>query len=250
LSYNPVNNSDARVQNVIKTNICILGGAGSGKSTLINSIASALNGRRTDWAHAQRGDHVTYRLEKYPLPANSGNDSAAILWDVWGWDSVNYQQGEIQYLLDGMLPNCWTSDRPPMINSSGINTTPSINDSPQVVIIVIPADQAHTKTYIDRLREFSKAAALRDIKIMLVLSKCDLYDPLITNAYDQLPNSQLLATLVSKLFNEQLGIEIIPYIGYTFGDVNNVMDYYSLRIINRALDLCEDYYRTRRLRHY
>jgi len=63
--------------NVTVTNICILGGAGAGKSALINSILSSEKGRRVQIALSQIGAHVTTSVDFYPL-----QNKNIRLWDA------------------------------------------------------------------------------------------------------------------------------------------------------------------------
>jgi len=141
-----------------------------------------------------------------------------------------------------MLPHGWRSNQTLTFSSPGINKNPSINDKPHAVILVIPAERALHENYLTRLAEFIDVANTRDIRVLLVLSKCDLYDPEVGRNAANITKSTLIANIIAKIIREKTGLEVLPYIAYTFGEVNPTMNYFSINVLDRALNLCEDYF--------
>jgi len=103
----------AKKLGVPRFNILIFGQIGSGKSTVVNSICTALEGSPRKVAHTGNiNEHVTCELRAYCLDLILGLDCPICLLDTWGYEVAadpakppNYKHGdgEFEALLDGRM---------------------------------------------------------------------------------------------------------------------------------------------------
>lgn len=135
-------------------NLLLLGAAGAGKSSFVNTFASALEGRIMETALAGRGtQQLTRELTCYSVHPHIA------LWDTMGWDSskATYRVGEFGYLLDGQVPegtNLMARITPSM---PGFRHTPTLADRMHACAIVLQAADAtceSTLEYIRNVRDF------------------------------------------------------------------------------------------------
>jgi predicted GTPase len=80
-------------------NILLLGPAGAGKSSLVSTLDSLLEGvmtRRAEYGGATTT--LTLALRKYTFPAPSGQMLPLVLWDTRGWCPASYCSGAITQL--------------------------------------------------------------------------------------------------------------------------------------------------------
>lgn len=87
-------------------NVGIVGRAGAGKSTLINSIRSILtDGDLLQSAVAADGQgRITDKMTYYPVRYRDGEPSGIRIVDTPGFDRRNYKDGQLQLAVDGYVP--------------------------------------------------------------------------------------------------------------------------------------------------
>jgi ABC-type uncharacterized transport system YnjBCD ATPase subunit len=77
-------------------NILLLGPAGAGKSSLVSTLDSLLQGVMTRRAEYGGGTTtLTLALRKYTFPAASRQMLPLVLWDTRGWCPDSYRSGQI-----------------------------------------------------------------------------------------------------------------------------------------------------------
>lgn len=183
IAYNP----DINIKDVKYGNIIIVGGAGAGKSALLNSYGSIFLGRKTDIIRsvAQQGT-VTTKLSCIPFDKFFRSGKFAF-WDTMGWGRSVYvgtHASIISQTLDGMLPHGTELTKEIPNNSPIINKNPTLNERMHCMVLVVPAEiaKADNADYFVPFKTFIDAAAVRSIATVVVMTKCDLVDTqLITN---------------------------------------------------------------------
>ena len=102
-SYDPARNN--LPVNQIKLLLC--GGVGAGKSSIVSTVDSLCQKRISSLApHGQGTGSMTRKLRKYGFVDPATKQPVHWkLWDSMGWGTNDYRQGELNYILDGHLPN-------------------------------------------------------------------------------------------------------------------------------------------------
>ncbi|KAL0054521.1 hypothetical protein WJX82_010154 [Trebouxia sp. C0006] len=88
-------------------NILLCGGVGAGKSSFVSTIDSLCEGRTSRLApHGTGTGSLTCKLRKYTFTDPETDQLVHWkLWDSMGWGMNDYKQGELNYILDGKLPD-------------------------------------------------------------------------------------------------------------------------------------------------
>lgn len=87
-------------------NILIFGQFGHGKSSFINTLKSAVTGKRVVEALVGASeDHVTVDFKRYELTPFIAS------WDPWGWSNSNYRKGELMQMMRGLVKHGQNKDR-------------------------------------------------------------------------------------------------------------------------------------------
>lgn len=94
-------------------NILLCGGVGAGKSSFVSTIDSLCEGRTSRLApHGTGTGSLTCKLRKYTFTDPETDQLVHWkLWDSMGWGMNDYKQGELNYILDGKLPDGCDLDR-------------------------------------------------------------------------------------------------------------------------------------------
>ncbi|KAL0033092.1 hypothetical protein WJX79_002778 [Trebouxia sp. C0005] len=160
-------------------NILLCGGVGAGKSSFVSTIDSLCEGRISRLApHGTGTGSLTRSLRKYTFTDPETDQLVHWkLWDSMGWGVNDYKQGELNYILDGNLPDGCDLDRPISAQTPGFKAQPSLGDRVHCVILVVPCDSATDECYMKRLGEMRQFARARDLMPLVLLTKIDSYDP-------------------------------------------------------------------------
>ncbi|KAL0025651.1 hypothetical protein WJX77_001097 [Trebouxia sp. C0004] len=160
-------------------NILLCGGVGAGKSSFVSTIDSLCEGRTSRLApHGTGTGSLTRNLRKYTF-TDPATDQLVHwkLWDSMGWGANDYKQGELNYILDGNLPDGCDLDRAISAQTPGFRAQPTLGDRVHSVCMVVPCDSATDESYMKRLCEMRQFARARDLIPLVLLTKIDSYDP-------------------------------------------------------------------------
>jgi hypothetical protein len=153
-----------RASAVPKVNVLLVGGPGAGKSSLVNSIYSALEGEMVRLAARGTGaGTITTRFTKYDFEDLA---PAVAIWDSAGWTEDTYKHGALNYVLRGHLPDGFELDQRHIDDRSpGFRPSPVAGDYMHVVLIAVPYEELSNESYLARARSGvprpSRAAAAR-----------------------------------------------------------------------------------------
>ena len=153
-----------RASAVPKVNVLLVGGPGAGKSSLVNSIYSALEGEMVRLAARGTGaGTITTRFTKYDFEDLA---PAVAIWDSAGWTEDTYKHGALNYVLGGHLPDGFELDQRHIDDRSpGFRPSPVAGDYMHVVLIAVPYEELSNESYLARARSGvprpSRAAAAR-----------------------------------------------------------------------------------------
>ena len=70
-----------------------------------------------------------------------------------GWGVQDYKKGELEYILDGTLPDRCKLDQQITLKTPNYNHTPGLGDKVHCVCFVVPCSSATDESYISRLCE-------------------------------------------------------------------------------------------------
>ncbi len=148
-------------------NILLCGGVGAGKSSFVSTIDSLCEGRTSRLApHGTGTGSLTCKLRKYTFTDPETDQLVHWkLWDSMGWGMNDYKQGELNYILDGNLPDGCDLDRAISAQTPGFKAQPSLGDRVHCVMMVVPCDSATDASYMKRLcemRQFARARGMHD----------------------------------------------------------------------------------------
>jgi len=153
-------------------NFLIVGGMGTGKSSLINTLLTALDSRiRTDQkVRDNPEEHITRHFSKALLTSN------LIVADSWGWSKDNYNRREFEYMLQGRLKTSAPLTAGVEIDKHlkiFTSETEGLQERIHCVILVIPAKSYDNLDYIKRLKEFKKVIEENDVEFIVAVTQID-----------------------------------------------------------------------------
>jgi len=215
-------------------NILLFGQFGSGKSSFINTVVGAMNPGLPVAAivGGNVGGHITTQYGSYEMTP------CITLWDTWGWSKDNYSNAELEFMLDGWLPDKWDASRVPTARTL---PRPLDDDVIHCIIFTVPASAVDdVQGYIVKLGEFLKKARTRELQALVILTKLDLLDPSINSEPMVVFSSPKVQAARTKL-SQSTGIPesfIIPVRSYHNQLVRSLLvERIALFAIDKALGL-------------
>ena len=145
---------------VKQVNILLCGGVGAGKSSIVSTVDSLCQRRISRRApHGQGTGSLTRKLHKYGFTDPATKEPVHWkLWDSMGWGASDYKKGEMDYILDGNLPNKCKLDDPINMKTAGFKLHPGTADAVHCMCLVVPCESATDDTYMQRLRDMRQFA--------------------------------------------------------------------------------------------
>ena len=128
---------------------------GAGKSSLVCTLDTLCKGRKSEKAaHGQGTGSLSRNLRKYTFKhPETGKPLKFQLWDTMGWGANDYKKGELEYVLDGNLPDRCKMDSAITFKTAGFKSETSLGDRVHHVCFVVPCDSATDEAYMQRFCE-------------------------------------------------------------------------------------------------
>ncbi|KAI9138880.1 hypothetical protein BKA69DRAFT_1127004 [Paraphysoderma sedebokerense] len=226
---------------VNQVNVLVFGGVGAGKSSFFNTIDTALQGRLTQRAMVGTGTgSLTTELSKYVCPGIP----RLVLWDTKGWDKNSYEQGELNYILDGNIPDFFDLSRPITYSVPGFNQKPTILDRIHVMLLLIFASSISAE-YFEKMSKFRDAARIRNIPILALLTKIDKVNENIYTDVKNVYQSTAIRAMMEDVAN-RLGVSancVLPVKNYYNELEPHIpVDCLALDVLIRVLFAAEDHF--------
>eukprot|EP00884_Botryococcus_braunii_P012107 jgi/Botrbrau1/20898/Bobra.0135s0029.1 len=180
-----------------KVNILLMGGVGGGKSSFISSLDSIFEGRisrRAPAGQAAAEGPLTRCLKKYHYTVK-GKTIGFTLWDTPGWTPSDYRDGVLNGILNGSIRDR-TDPRGPTKNHVPPH---ALKDEVHVLAFVVPCDAVSDDDYIAKLVEIKEYARIRDMPVMVFLTKIDEHEPGLLVDLAATFNSQRIYDIVQDL---------------------------------------------------
>ena len=83
-----------------------------------------------------------------------------------GWGVKDYKKGELEYILDGNLPDRCKLDQGISFKTPGFNQTPTAADKVHCVCFVVPCGSASDESYMARLCEMRDVVRTRGTNML------------------------------------------------------------------------------------
>ncbi len=178
-------------------NVLLLGPPGAGKSSLINTLLSCLEGRVVERAQVGTATAtLTLELEQFDLCLSGAGDAAAAvvrLFDTPGWDDDTPSESALVYALDGCLP-AGASLRSASRQMTGFRAMPTAADQMHCVVLVVPALDALSDAHLVRVRRLVARHPAAP-GVLLLLSQIDKFDAALANDLGAIAHSDSLTRL-------------------------------------------------------
>ncbi|XP_054482884.1 interferon-induced protein 44-like isoform X2 [Anoplopoma fimbria] len=175
-SYKPLN------RDVKNLRIMLHGPVGSGKSSFINSVESALQGRITRRALTDtisRG-YCTKKYTAYKIHKGRDRFYSFIFNDIMGFEKmtnrgVNVE--DVKLAMKGHVPDGYKFDPEVQFqdDDDDYNSCPTLDDRVHVLVCVVPADNVSLMSpeVVKKMREVREAASEMGIPQLAILTKVD-----------------------------------------------------------------------------
>ncbi|XP_075942289.1 interferon-induced protein 44-like [Anarhichas minor] len=237
--YQPYN------EEVKQLRVLLHGLTGAGKSSFLNSVDSALQGRVTRRALADK--QLTYKFNK----GGPGTFYPFVFTDLMGLEKGTNKGvcvEDIKQAMKGHIKDCYEINPCSKISedNQNYNKDPTLNDQVHVLVCIIAAN---TENILDdesviKMREVRLAARDLEIPQVAILTKIDEACPEVKADIKNVYKSRYLKKVVDDL-SAKLGFTltcIFPVKNYHSEiDTNDEVDTLILSALNMIINLGEDY---------
>ncbi len=159
-----------------RVNVLVVGPPGAGKSSLVNSLFSCVQGRVVEAAQVGTSTRsLTLSFDSYALTLPRA-ERAICLCDTLGWEHGSYATGEFGYMLDGNVSAGMQLRGSITPQTPRFRANPTRDDRMHVVVFVVPALDCDSADNLARIADVSRLAAARNVGCVLLLTFLDQLD--------------------------------------------------------------------------
>eukprot|EP01087_Luapelamoeba_hula_P021133 TRINITY_DN732_c1_g1_i1.p1 TRINITY_DN732_c1_g1~~TRINITY_DN732_c1_g1_i1.p1 ORF type:complete len:347 (+),score=41.09 TRINITY_DN732_c1_g1_i1:349-1389(+) len=228
-------------QSAPKYNLMLFGIAGASKSAFINSALTLLSPDYPVIHSASVGGgehHNSRKLARFELPG-----VRATLWDTWGLTPNTYHNGDLQWLLEGVLPLGWDMDWVYDQQRDQVERAAGTRDSraQHAVLFFIPHSSLDKRDETDLIR--STFDQVKHLNPMLLVTRTDEVDTTIRRSPDR-PSTAIiqLKHKASRVLNIPVN-RIFTTVNYTMERQKTfAIDRNTYEILDTALGIAEQNY--------
>ncbi|XP_053387404.1 interferon-induced protein 44-like [Mercenaria mercenaria] len=237
-----------------KANVIVLGPAGAGKSSFINSLLSCMKGRLSKKTTTSVSDGDSFTTKMLKLTAKDLNIR---LFDTMGINVKKFiSEEEIKSILEGKLKHGYsfrkkdTTESEP--NTDYTNVEPKENEKIQVAVIVvaadamkdIPSDENKMSAIREKVKEISEVLKEYDILPIYILTNVDAICAEVRRSPKMIFQSRAVHEMVKKV-HDTFGPDendIFPVVNYVKEvDTTTVRDIPLLFALRHIVRLAADH---------
>ncbi|KAI5090244.1 interferon-induced protein 44, partial [Silurus meridionalis] len=231
--------------------ILLVGDVGAGKSSFINSVNNAFQGRITSLslAGATGGTSFTKKYKTCPIEGKDGSPLPFVFNDVMGLETgdAGAHSQDIIKALRGFLQEGYDFENKSTecMNSPGYRSNPSLDDQIYCLVNIMAANTVTqmSSEVIRKMRSIREAAARLDIPQAIIMTKPDLACPLVHGDLRKIYTSKKIKEKMEVCRN-LVGVpmnHIFPVKNYHEEmDTNNDMDALILKALDQIVNIAYD----------
>jgi GTPase SAR1 family protein len=234
--------------NLDHLNFAILGPAGTGKSTFINSLwyifQQKYDGIIDQYCIASEdANNVTGTLSSMLLPLDANPDRFLSFVDCWGFNKATpdtmYTDEFLLRFLAGNLPLnnkfSFTGLGEKLKDTNNLKLDSVFSDQVQAVMLLFSAMSFDKSDQITEFMRVLKKVQGTGRKCTLLLSKLDLIDERVQKNPAFIYESDLVQEHISALKQRGLTVDFLPSFPYRFGKEtqNLAVDYMNLKVVRQ-----------------
>ncbi|XP_053332631.1 interferon-induced protein 44-like [Clarias gariepinus] len=231
--------------------ILLVGGVGAGKSSFINSVNNAFQGRITSGAlvDGTGGPSFTKKYKNHYIEGKNGSRLPFIFNNLMGLE--NEESGVTEVDIFNAMKGCleegykFNPGSPVSSNDIGYKNNPSLEDKTSCLVNIIAADKISliSDGVIRKLKAIRQEATNLDIPQVIVMTRPDLACPLVNENIQKIYSSQKIKAKMQECSN-RLGIpmnHIFPVKNYHEEiDTNDDIDVLILKAVDQIVNIAAD----------
>ncbi|XP_066517767.1 interferon-induced protein 44-like [Hoplias malabaricus] len=234
-----------------KLRVLLHGPVGAGKSSFINSVNSALQGRISTiaLADAATGDSFTTKFNEYRMKEAPGSFYPFVFADVMGLEQERGVRTEdIISILRGHVKNDYTFNPVSPIDTKNeyYNSEPTLEDKVHCLVSVLPADKVSliSDEVIQKMKQVREKARDLGIPQVVIMSMVDKVCPLVQENLKNIYTSRKIKEKIEECSN-RLGVPmncIFPLKNYSEEVTNDLeVDILILMATTSIIQFANDY---------